>query len=522
MDSEQTAGVPVAPSGARPVVPLVSVARVAKSFGATRALRSCSFELVPGEVHAIVGENGSGKSTLVKILSGVHKEDSGEIRIEGRPLAQRRSPRMAQSTGIVTVFQEVLVVGPQSVVDNVWLGTGGLFRETVSEEEKRRRANEVLEQLLGRVPPLDAPVEALSLSDRQACCIARAMVRSPRVLILDESTSALDVATAERLFALARRMCADGASVIFISHRMDEIDRLADRVTVMRSGESVVTLGREQASTEVLVRHMTGDEHGELVVSRPDSPNHEGGQLLLRTRDLTLRPGALPIQFELRAGELVGVAGLEGQGQDQFLNALRGAGASSGAVDVGSAPLRSPQDAFERGVAYVPRDRRAESLFPSLSVRENFSLPTVSQDRRFGVIDWRRAATRLSGYVKQLAIRVGHYSQPIPTLSGGNQQKVIIARWLAAKPRMLLLNDPTRGIDLGAKRDLYRALQELTADGVGVVMLSTEIDEHLELMDRVLVFRDGSMVAEIARQDLSRNGLVTAFFGPGGGDLDEG
>ncbi len=181
----------------------------------------------------------------------------------------------------------------------------------------------------------------------------------------------------------------------------------------------------------------------------------------------------------------------------------------------GRPPCALRSDAFEKGVAYVPRDRRAESLFPSLSVRENFSLPTVSQDRRFGVIDWRRAATRLRGYVNQLAIRVGHYSQPIPTLSGGNQQKVIIARWLAAKPRMLLLNDPTRGIDLGAKRDLYRALQELTADGVGVVMLSTEIDEHLELMDRVLVFRDGSVVAEIARQDLSRNGLVTAFFGSG-------
>ncbi len=290
MDSEQTAGVPVAPSGARPVVPLVSVTRVAKSFGATRALRSCSFELVPGEVHAIVGENGSGKSTLVKILSGVHTEDSGEIRIEGRPLAQRRSPRMAQSMGIVTVFpggtgRRPPVGGRECLARYRTVSSGRRF----SEEEKRRRAAEVLEQLLGRVPPLDVPVEALSLSDRQACCIARALVRSPRVLILDESTSALDVATAERLFAVARRLCADGASVIFISHRMDEIDQLADRVTVMRSGESVVTLARDQASTELLVRHMTGDEHGELVVSRPDAPNHKAGHLLLRTRDLKLR-----------------------------------------------------------------------------------------------------------------------------------------------------------------------------------------------------------------------------------------
>ncbi len=520
MSAEQNAGSLAAPPGARPV-PLVSVTGIAKSFGPTQALRACSFELLPGEVHAIVGENGSGKSTLVKILAGVHTEDSGEIRIDGKPLAQRRSPRAAQSDGIVTVFQEVLVVGPQSVLENVWLGTDGLFREAIDDAEKRRRAAEIIEQLLGNVPPLDAPVESLSLSDRQACCIARALVRSPRVLILDESTSALDVATAQRLFAVVRRLCGEGASVIFISHRMDEIDQLADRVTVMRSGESVVTLTRDQGNTELLVRHMTGDEHGELVIASPDAPKHEIGHLLLRARDLKLRPGAAPIQFELRAGELVGVAGLEGQGQDQFLHALRGAGAWSGAVDVGSDPLRSPQDAFAKGVAYVPRDRRAESLFPSLSVRENFSLPTVSQDRRFGVIDWRRSTARLRDYVNQLAIRVGHYSQPIPVLSGGNQQKVIIARWLAAKPRVLVLNDPTRGIDLGAKRDLYKALEQLAADGVGVVMLSTEIDEHLQLMDRVLVFRDGSVVAEIGREDLSRNGLVSAFFGSDGGGRDE-
>jgi ABC-type sugar transport system ATPase subunit len=465
-------------------------------------------------VHAIVGENGSGKSTLVKILSGVHIQDAGEIRIDGAPLGQRRSPRAAQTAGIVTVFQEVLVVGSQSVLENVWLGIDGVFRQPIGDDEKRRRAAEILERLLGYVPPLDTPVEWLSLSDRQACCIARALARSPRVLILDESTSALDVVTAERLFTVVRELCADGVGVIFISHRMDEIEQLADRVTVMRSGDSVATLPREHASTEVLVRHMTGDEHGELVTSGATAPERQLGDVLLRTRQLRLLPDAEPTEFELRAGELVGVAGLEGQGQDQFLDALRGGGSVAGEVKVGDRVIRSPQDAFAGGVAYVPRDRRSESLFPSLSVGENFGLPTMSQDGRFGVLNWRSAGARLDRYVKQMGIRVGHRSQPITVLSGGNQQKVIIARWLASKPKVLLLNDPTRGIDLGAKRDLYRLLEQLTAEGVGVVMLSTEIDEHLELMDRVLVFREGAAVADIAREDLSRNGLVGSFFGP--------
>jgi ABC-type sugar transport system ATPase subunit len=320
------------------------------------------------------------------------------------------------------------------------------------------------------------------------------------------------VISAGRLFAVVREMCAEGTAVIFISHRMDEIEQLADRVTVMRSGESVVTLPREQASTELLVRQMTGDEHGALVASGEDAPERAFGEVLLRTRGLRLRQGANLIEFELRAGELVGVAGLEGQGQDQFLGALRGGGSVAGEVIVGERAIRSPQDAFAGGVAYVPRDRRSESLFPSLSVSENFALPTMSRDGRFGLLNWRSSASRLAAYVKQMGIRVQHISAPIVVLSGGNQQKVIIARWLAAKPKVLLLNDPTRGIDLGAKRDLYRVLEQLTVDGVGVVMLSTEIDEHLELMDRVVVFRDGAAVADIAREDLTRNGLVASFF----------
>ena len=513
---------PAGPSARRPAPPVLAVSGLAKSFGATRALRSCSFELRRGEVHAIVGENGSGKSTLVKILSGVHRPDAGEIAVDGAPTARPRSPRAARQAGIATVFQEVLVVGSQSVLENVWLGTDGLVRRGVAPAEKRARAKEVLDELLGTAPGLDAAAESLSLSDRQACCIARSLVRPPRVLILDESTSALDVATRDRVFAVVRRLCSQGAAVIFISHRMDEIEELADRVTVLRSGESVATLERREAATELLVRHMTGEDHLTAGVRTVAPAARVRGEVLLRTEGLRLHPAGEPIDFELRAGELVGLAGLEGHGQDAFLHALRGAGAFAGRLVTGTGDeLSSPDRAFSAGVVYVPRDRRSESLFPALSIAENFALPTLRRDRRAGVIGWRRARRRLRGYVERLGIRLADARQPITVLSGGNQQKVVIARWLAATPRVLLLNDPTRGIDLGAKRDLYGLLEQLAADGVAVVMLSTEVDEHVELMDRVLVFREGAVSAELSREELDRTRLISAFFGRQKGEGDD-
>ena len=313
-----------APDPGREQMTLLSVTALAKSFGATAALRRCSFDLRAGEVHAIVGENGSGKSTLVKILAGVHRPDSGEVRWGDRPGGRARSPRAAHDAEIFTVFQEVLVVGSQSVLENVWLGADGLMHRRAPIEEKRRRATQVLTELLDATPSLDAPAEALSLSERQACCVARALVRDPRVLILDESTSALDVATRDRLFAMVRQLCANGCGVIFISHRMDEIEELADRVTVLRSGESVATLVREQANTEALVRHMTGEDHLTAGVEAVSPRLRVGGDVVLRAEGLRLAQDAAPIDFMVRSGELVGLAGLEGHGQDAFLRALYG------------------------------------------------------------------------------------------------------------------------------------------------------------------------------------------------------
>jgi ABC-type sugar transport system ATPase subunit len=498
------------------------VTDLAKAFGATAALRSCSVELLAGEVHAIMGENGSGKSTLVKILTGVHRPDAGSIEIDGSPAAVLRDPAAAIRAGIMAVFQEAHVVAPRPVLENVWLGADGLFRRRIPDSVKRARAAELFAELLGEPPDLDAPAGALSLSERQACAIVRVLLREPRVLILDEATSALDVATRDRLFAAVTRRSAEGVATLFISHRMDEVEEIADRVTVLRSGESVATLPREAATPDALVKLMTGAEtlaggkeaHGTRRQLAADMP------CVLRVRDLRLRPGAEPVSVEVRAGEVVGVAGLEGHGQDDFLRALwEGASHSGQAGTVlrvtgeAEVELRSARQAASLGIGYVPRDRRAESLFAPLSIRENFAAATSRRDRRMGLLSAAAGRARFARYRDSLGVRMGRPSDLITTLSGGNQQKVVIARWLASDPEILLLNDPTRGVDIGAKRDTYALLDKLAADGVAVVMLSTEVDEHVELMDRVLVFREGSLAATLSREQLTRGSLVAAFFG---------
>jgi ABC-type sugar transport system ATPase subunit len=503
---------------------MVRVSGLSKAFGPTQALRGASFELRAGEVHALVGENGSGKSTLVKILSGVHHPDAGRIEFEGQEIAAPRTPRAAQESGIVTVFQEILVAEARSVLDNVWLGVDSLTRNRVPGREKRERAGEVLDELLGRAFNLDTPVERLSLSDRQACCIVRALMRQPRILILDEATSALDVATRDRLFQIVHRMSANGVGVIFITHRMDEITEIGDRITVMRSGETVGTLDRGAWTPRELIRLMTGsDQLTEHAREGVDAAEARVGERVLSVKGLALQPGRRPIDVEIRAGELVGLAGLEGHGQDEFLDALRGAGATVGGEIVrheaaGDVVIRSIHMAAERGVAYVPRERR-QALFAWMSIRENFGMPTLSRDSNTGWLMPRMTRRRLDDYVRRLSIVLGRPDDPITMLSGGNQQKVVIARWLAAEPRLLLLNDPTRGIDVGAKRDLYALLTQLAGAGVSIVMLSSELDEHVELMDRVLVFREHELALEIQRATLSRQALISGFFGEGA-DVD--
>jgi ABC-type sugar transport system ATPase subunit len=495
---------------------LLRASVLSKAFGPTQALCGASFDLRDGEVHALLGENGSGKSTLVKILSGVHVPDTGSIEFAGGRIEPARTPREAQRRGIVTVFQEVLVAGASTVVDNVWLGAGGLLRARVPHAQKRAQAAEALTALLGRPLDLDTRVEELSLSERQACSIVRALLRRPKVLILDEATSALDFATRDRLFELLRGLRAERRAIVLITHRLDEIAAIADRITVLRSGATVATVDRGACTSAELVRLMTGADQLTAGSAQRTRAAGERQAPALTVRGLRLRPGCRPIDVEIRRGELVGLAGLEGHGQDAFLDALRGELRSDGAVlrhdGATTTPIRGRRRAGRSGIAYVPRDR-GQALFSWMSIRENFAMPTLARDSAFGWLRPEATRARLARYVTSLRIALDDQDAGITTLSGGNQQKVVIARWLAADPSVLLLNDPTRGVDIGAKRDLYAVLGDLADHGMAVVMLSTELDEHIELMDRVLVFRESELFGEIPKELLSRHALMSALFG---------
>lgn len=502
-------------SGAGPADTMLAANAIGKSFGETRALASASLTLRRGEAHAIVGENGSGKSTFVKIVAGILSPDQGSLMLDGELLDRRgATPRAHRNLGIATVFQEVLAVGSRSVLDNVWLGSDGDFRAKFSESDRRERAAEALAQLSDSPPPLDAFIETLNLANRQVCVIARALIQRPRVLILDESTSALDVTTRDRLFQVVRQLCEQGTSVLFTTHRMGEIQELADSATVFRNGVTIASLDRSEISTDELLRLMSGESQD--AAWRRAAHRHPIGAPALTVERLTLRRDAAAMDITVHAGEIVGVGGLEGHGQDSFIRVIAGVQRPAAGRVIANCSadreLRTQSIAAAAGVVYVPRDRKTEGIFESLSLIDNFAMPTINADGRV-LLSGRRRRDRFLEYMKPLDTKYGRARDRITTLSGGNQQKIVLARWLATKPKVIVLNDPTRGVDHRTKVDIYKLLEQLAAEGTAVVMLSTEVEEHLALMDRVLVFRQDALSAEIDRNVLSRNTMVAAYFG---------
>jgi ribose transport system ATP-binding protein len=500
------------------------------SYGRTIALKNMSFEIFSGEIRGLIGENGSGKSTLVKLLSGVMPPTGGTITMDGEPVTFG-SPRAAQRAGVITVFQETLISAESSVRDNIFIGQDGVVRRGAKQSDERRRALKYFEQLGLSPSLLNGSVVQLSLAQRQVLTIIRALTRDWRLLILDESTSALDLQTRDRIFDLLREEIRQGRSVLFVSHRMDELQSFVHRATVLRSGAMVGTLEQADATPDALLRLMSQrpskaalehlDDLPEEVgapVPGPESAAKESASVRLRG-EISLVANGRPFEVAVRAGEVFGVAGLEGHGGASFLETLVGlrSPATGSLVTVNPdgehRAVRGYSRAVKDGIVYVPGNRQVEGLFAPLAVIDNMLMATMSKDTVLGCFLLRRQVARTKTFVDSLAVEVADIREPVEVLSGGNQQKVLVGRWLAADPRVLVMNDPLRGVDIGTKREFYPLLRKLAGQGVAVVLLSTEIEELVQVCDRVAVFREHSMQAMLDRHEMGYDEILQAMFG---------
>jgi rhamnose transport system ATP-binding protein len=491
--------------------PLLALEHAAKSFGSVRALEDGSVELRAGEAHGLVGENGAGKSTLVKVLAGVYAPDAGRLLLDGREV-RLGGPADARAAGIAVIYQEPTLFPDLSVAENIFMGRQPLAAgRRIDGRELRRR----VEALMGRLGvPLDPsrPARGLSIADQQIVEIAKALSFEARVIVMDEPTAALSGAEVARLFAVARALRAHGAAVLFISHRLDEVFALCQRVTVMRDGRQVFTGPLDGLTRDDLVRRMVGRE---LAAMYPKQAAGRG-EVALSVRRLTREGVFADVSFDVRHGEIVGLAGLVGAGRSEVARAVFGIDrrdAGEVMVEGRRLPAGSPTAAMAAGVGYVPEDRREQGLVMDLSIARNASLASLGRLRRGLLIraaDERRLA---ADWAARLRLRYARFSDPVAALSGGNQQKVVLAKWLARHPSVLIVDEPTRGIDVATKAEVHRLLSDLAGDGVAVLMISSELPEILGMADRVLVMHEGRLTAELSREEATEERVMFAATG---------
>jgi rhamnose transport system ATP-binding protein len=498
--------VPEAPAGP----PRAALDGVSKSFGVTLALDDVSFDVQPAEIHALVGENGAGKSTLVKILAAIHQPDAGRVLVDGESVVLH-GPADARSRGIAVVHQEPRLFPDLTVAENVFLGhaPGGRFG-TVDWGAMTRQAREIFGSLGVRIEP-DAVVRGLSMADQQLIEIAKALSVEARVLVLDEPTASLSAHEVERLFMIVRQMRDRGVAVLFVSHRLDEVFALCDRATVLRDGRHVVTAPTSELTTADLVRHMVG-----RAVTLFPKVEVTAGRALLEVEGLSRTDAFRDVSFTVHAGEIVGFAGLVGAGRTEVARVLFGIDrADAGVVRLDGRPVAfaSPSAALRAGIAYVPEDRHQDGLLLDLSISENVTLPILP--RLFPQLFVRRARERAiaSRYAERFRVRATGVHQLVGALSGGNQQKVVLAKWLAAEPRVLVLDEPTRGIDIGAKVEVHRIISELAASGLGIILISSDLPEVLAMSDRILVMHEGRISAEIPAGRATEEAVMFAATG---------
>ena len=494
---------------------LLQLTGIRKGFAGVQALKGVSFDVRPGEIHALLGENGAGKSTLIKTMAGVHQPDEGEIVFDGQPV-QFSGPRDAQKLGINTIYQELSLYPELSVAENIFVGHAprrkvGPFR-VLDWAAMARRSRELLAELGVHDLDVSRPVGTLSVGNRQRIEIAKALSLNARVLIMDEPTAALGEADALRLFDIARLLRKRGVGIVYISHKLSEVFALADRVSVLRDGGYIGTKDIGETTERELVSMMVGRDVETLFPKQ----HAEVGEVVLELRNLTREPYTRGVSLTLRAGEIVGLAGLVGSGRSETAQVVFGIlPKQKGDVLVSgqSVNIGDPAQAVAHGIAYVPEDRGLQGLIKPMSIRENVSLAVLRDVSRGSFIDPRREARLAGDTITRFGIRTFGPEQAAGTLSGGNQQKVVVGKWLASEPKVLIIDEPTRGVDVGAKAEIHRLITQLAAErGLAILMISSELPEILGMSDRVLVMRGGRIVDEFTRAEATPEAVGAAMM----------
>jgi ABC-type sugar transport system ATPase subunit len=496
--------------------PLVEVRDVSKRFGGVQAVVDASVSFAPARVHGLVGENGAGKSTLSKIISGVYEPDEGELLVDRSPV-RFHSPRDALATGIATIAQEIALVPKATVEENVMLGIEPRAAGVLRSRELRRRFNELNERTGFRMAP-GVRVGSLRTAEQQKVEIMRAIAREARMIVMDEPTAALTRDESDRLLEIIRGLAAGGTSILLISHYLDEVLDVCETVTVMRNGRIVRTAPAADETPQSLVNAMVGREV--TLEYPPKVPPPSDAKVVVEVRGLTRGRALEDISFSIRAGEIVGLAGLVGSGRTEVARAIFGADrldAGEIAVNGETVRLHSPRQAARHGIAMLPESRKEQGLVMIRSVRENVTLTTLGDFSTAGVVSRRRERTRTRALARDLSIRTPSVDAPVVTLSGGNQQKVLFAKWLVRTPRVLIADEPTRGVDVGAKRQIHELILALAAQGMAVLLISSELEEVLGLAHRVLVMRRGRLVAEYGEDATIDQVMAAAFATEGGG-----
>ncbi|WP_406676827.1 sugar ABC transporter ATP-binding protein [Moorella sp. ACPs] len=488
---------------------------ITKRFPGVKALNRVSFDCLEGEVHALVGENGAGKSTLMKILSGVFRPDEGTILLEGQTV-EFKCPRDAQLAGIAMIHQELSLAEGLTVAENIFMGH--LPKKKlgfVNSRKMSQKTTELLQQVgLQGIDPCEK-INNLSASQRQLIEIAKALSFKAKILIMDEPTSSLSLSETQNLLNLVSKLKNQGITIIYISHRLEEVFAIADRITVLRDGNCIATVTPKNVTPADIVAMMVGRKMDEekIYYSQPQNEN------LLEVKGLTKKGKFNNINFSLRKGEILGIAGLVGSGRSDLALALFGIESDvKGLITINGnkVSIRSPRDAIKEGIAFIPEDRKLQALFLTMAVKDNIVIAAAEKNNKLGFINKKEEEIWCSEYVKRLNIRLHSVKQQIQYLSGGNQQKAIIARWLLCNPKILILDEPTRGIDVGAKQEIYQLIKSLAEKGVGVILISSELPEIMMLSNRILVMRQGRIVGELERSEATQEKVMLLATGQAG------